>query len=593
MPSKLPILIISIFILSLTSCKQENNTPQSSIKNSEAYSADFQTELQERFNKKDTSFEINASEFEYYDTLKYFYSNRKFQPLFIKDSETKSFLDSIMELFSKSGEQGLQSSRYHVDLIKNEIGKILSSSDYKNKHLANTEVLLADAILKYACHLRYGVVDPHKIFPESYSFAAPDSGKRDILKPLYQENVFEYLKGIQPKNPQYKKLQSALVFFKKFQDSLWEKIESPSQVDLIAERLSVLSFIDSTKINIHDLNGKDSVFIKSVTEFQNANGFIGDGKIGKPTLEKLNITPSAYIEKIELNMERFRWNNYSDSTRYLLVNIPDFYLHVFENGQDIFDIRVCTGRKRPANYEERVKNYLKTRKHKPDDWQTPQLSSRISYLVLNPTWTVPPSIIKEEILRETRKDSTYLKKKNFKVFRNGKSVNLDRVDLTKFSPNNIPYSIVQDPGAGNALGKIKFMFANKYGVYLHDTPTRGPFSRSLRAVSHGCVRVEKPFQLAEFLLNNNSKWTLDYIKIETGNAVADQTKVVEFKQKRSELRRNSSYGKTTVVRFDHSIPVFLDYYTSWVDNRGIVNFRNDVYDKDKILKKYLFETESN
>ena len=311
-------------------------------------------------------------------------------------------------------------------------------------------------------------------------------------------------------------------------------------------------------------------------------------KLVSQPLDKLNVSKDDYIEKIKLSMERMRWSTYSDSTRYILVNIPDFRLHVIQNGQEQFEIKVCTGKKKPSNYYERFKQYLKTKRSRPDDWETPQLSGEVSYLVLNPTWTVPPSIIKEEIFREAVKDSNYLQRKNFKVFKNGKLVNLADVDLKKYSPNKIPYSFVQDPGAGNALGKIKFMFMNKFGVYLHDTPTRAPFSRSNRAVSHGCVRVEKPFQLAEFLLKNNSRWNLDYIKIETGFAVADQTKIAEFKQIRGELRRNASYGKTTEVKLEQHIPVFIDYYTAWVNDEGTLNFRNDVYDKDKILKKYLF-----
>ena len=251
---------------------------------------------------------------------------------------------------------------------------------------------------------------------------------------------------------------------------------------------------------------------------------------------------------------------------------------------------MCLGKKKPANYYERLESYLRTRRFKPDDWETPQLSSEISHLVLNPTWTVPPSIIKEEIFRESVKDSNYLKEKNFKVYRNGIQVNLDNVDLRKYSPSRIPFTFVQDPGAGNALGKIKFMFQNKFGVYLHDTPTRGPFSRPSRAVSHGCIRVEKPFQLAEYLLWNNSKWTLDYIKIETGNAVPDKTKFDEFKLVRPELRKNASFGKTTIVKFDHKIPVIIDYYTAWVNDKGIMNFRNDVYGKDKILEKYMLQS---
>jgi murein L,D-transpeptidase YcbB/YkuD len=591
MPSKIQLFFLFALVFIISSCKQVSKVTQGNESKYAIPSIDYQEDLEKRFNKKDTSYIISPSQLEYFDTLKYFYSGRKYEPLFITGTDNTTVLDSIINLLSSSREHGIQPQRYHVEQIKSELGKILSDKGEQKLHMANSELMIADAVLKYAYHLRYGVVNPYKLFPESYVIPLAEAGKRDLYKPLYQTNVYEYLKGLQPKNPQYKKLQAALAHFSNLPNTVWERIENPSQVELIAGRLAELGFIDTSKNITSEMSKKDSVFIKAVAEFQKASGLIGDGTIGKPTLEKLNITPAEYIEKIELSMERFRWSNYSDSSRYILVNIPDFYLHVIDNGQDKFSIKVCTGRKRPANYSERVMNYLKTRRNKPDDWQTPQLGGEVSHLVLNPTWTVPPSIVKEEILRETSKDSSYLAKKNFKVFRKGKRVDPGSLDLRKYSPNNIPFSFVQDPGAGNALGKIKFMFLNKFGVYLHDTPSRSPFSRSNRAVSHGCVRVEKPFQLAEYLLNNNSKWTLDDIKIETGNAVADQTKVADYKLRRSELRKNTSFGKSTVVKFDHSIPVFIDYYTAWVDEAGIVNFRNDVYGKDQILKKYLFEPE--
>lgn len=149
------------------------------------------------------------------------------------------------------------------------------------------------------------------------------------------------------------------------------------------------------------------------------------------------------------------------------------------------------------------------------------------------------------------------------------------------------FSLVQDPGAGNALGKIKFMFNNPFGVYLHDTPTRAPFNYVNRAVSHGCMRVEKPMVLADYLLKNNSNWLLDYIKIEIGQKVDDETILNEFKSKRNELRKNSSYGVTTEVKLFNKIPLFVDYYTCWVDENGNLNYRDDVYNRDKILEKVL------
>jgi murein L,D-transpeptidase YcbB/YkuD len=588
MTYKNKIFCIILLMFFVSACKSQNNRSGGIDNNPEFSFADYQQFLHNRFNKEDSSFAIRSSEIEYFDTLKSFFSARDYHPLFIKDFENTSSINPILNLFSNAWEHGIQPALYHLDLIKNEISKMSGSSAERYLHMSNAELLISDALLKYAYHLRYGVVDPNKIFPDSYALPVVDSAKKDIFKPLNSENIFEYLKGLQPKNPQYKKLQAALKHFSDLDTSGWKKIKNNSQTNLIVERLALLGFIDTTKINMSDFNNKDSVFIKAVAKFQIANGLNGDGKIGQPTIDKLNVSKNDYIEKIKLSMERMRWSTYSDSTRYILVNIPDFRLHVIQNGQEQFEIKVCTGRKKPSNYEEQFKQYLKSRRNRPDDWETPQVGAEVSYLVLNPTWTVPPSIIKEEIYRETVKDSNYLQRKNFKVFKNGKLVNLAEVDLRKFSPNRIPYSFVQDPGAGNALGKIKFMFRNKFGIYLHNTPTRAPFSRSNRAVSHGCIRVEKPFQLAEFLLKNNSKWTLDYIKIETGFAVADQTKIAEFKQVRGELRRNSSYGKTTEVKLDQHIPVFVDYFTAWVNDEGTINFRSDVYDRDKILKKYLF-----
>jgi L,D-transpeptidase YcbB len=588
MTNKYHLFYIIALVFFISACKPQNYRSGGIDNNSQFSSADYQQSLHNRFNKEDSSFVIKSSGIEYFDTLKSFYSTRDFQPLFIKNFDKISSINPILDLFSNAWEHGIQPAMYHLELIKSEISKISGSNAESYLHMSNAELLLSDAVLKYACHLRYGVVNPNKIFSESYFLPVIDSAKRDIFKPLYVENVLEYLKGLQPKNPQYKKLQAALVHFYNLSNTGWMPVKNNSQTSLIVERLALLGFIDTTKINTGNLNKKDSVFIRAVAKFQIANGLNGDGSIGQPTLEKLNVPVNEYIEKIKLSMERFRWSTYSDTARYILVNIPDFRLHVIDQDKEQFEIKVCTGKKKPANYYERLKLYNKTRRSRPDDWETPQICGEVSHLVLNPTWTVPPSIVKEEIFRESLKDSNYLQRKNFKVFRNGKLVNSADVDLKKYSPNKIPFSFVQDPGAGNALGKIKFMFMNKFGVYLHDTPTRGPFSRSYRAVSHGCVRVEKPFQLAEFLLRNNSKWNLDYIKIETGFAVPDKTKVARYKLVRSELRKNSSFGKTTEVKLEQHIPVFIDYFTAWVNDEGTVNFRNDVYDKDKILKKYLF-----
>ena len=515
------------------------------------------------------------------DTIKYYYSKHNFKPIFLKSFESKDFVDSLLSILSNAYDHGLNPENYHYSLIQKEFYALLDSNIENNRryfYLANAELLIADAILNYSTHMRHGVVNPRKLYPDSYFIPIKDSLNTRLFEPFSQENIIQYLYSIQPKSEKYKKLQAALKRFESLKNIEWTLLPIPakkiqigdnfSSLSLIADRLSVLGFLDTSKVKIADNSIYDSLLVEPIKNFQRANGFNGDGVIDKSTVERLNITPKEYIHKIKLTLERFRWLDYSDTSRYILVNIPDFKLYAIEEGKEKFNIVVCAGRK--------------------GKWETPNLYGEISYLVLNPTWSVPKSIIQEEIVSGLRKDSLYLKKRNFRVYKSGERVSLDGLTAGDLSSSS-RYSIIQDPGAGNALGKIKFMFKNPFGVYLHDTPTRAPFKYVNRAVSHGCMRVEKPIQFAEYLLSNNSRWTTDYIKIEIGQKVDDQNKVAEFNSKRTELRKNSSYGVTTEVKFDQIIPLFVDYYTVWVDENGIFNYRDDVYGRDKVLAEYFSE----
>ena len=465
--------------------------------------------------------------------------------------------------------------------------------------MANAELLLADAILKYSDHLRYGAVNPKEIFPDTYYLPLDDSSKGDLFEPLRQENIVQYLNDIQPKSKRYTELQSALKYFNKFRELTWHDIPLPSKkiepgandplIKLITERLIAIEYLDTSKVKISEKTVYDSVLVDIIKTFQRNNGLVDDGVIGKNTVERLNTTPEQYIDKIKANLERFRWNDYPDTGRYILVNIPDFMLNIFNEGKKVFTTKVCTGSKRSSYYKEKLKIYKKTKRwgDKPDDWETPNMYGEISYMVLNPTWNVPPSIMREEIAYKLKKDSTYLRDKNFKVYKDGVEIDPMEVQLADLHSEKIPYRIVQDPGAGNALGKIKFMFNNPFGIYLHDTPNRPPFNQSNRAVSHGCVRVEKPLPLAEFLLKNHPKWNIDYLKIEIGQKVENKEIVAEYMKKRASLRKNASLGETTDVMLAQKTSLYIDYYTAWVDENGIINFRADVYDRDKVLLDYM------
>ena len=532
----------------------------------------------------------------YFDSLRYFYTSRRFEPRFIKNFEDSTELNSVLKYLENSEEHGLNPFQYHIVRIKKEFSESIDTSknSFRFSHLTNAELLLSDAILKYSHDLKYGVVNPKKVFEDNYSLPYDTLTKGSLLEPLRQENIVEYLNKIQPKSTRYKNLQAALKRYNNLKDSSWaiiplnvNKIElgnKNSAIPQIVKRLITLKYLDTTKVKIKDHNIYDSTLVDCIKKFQRLNGLNDDGVIGKSTIEKLNTTPKDYINKIKVNLERFRWNNYKD-TSFVLVNIPDFRLFIKDNGKTVFTSKVCTGIKRSKYFYDRLKVYKKTKKlhDKPEDWETPVLYSKISYMVLNPTWNVPQSIMRQEIVQNLKKDSSYLKNHNFKVFIDYKEVNPDTVKINHLLSENNPFKIVQDPGPGNALGKIKFIFNNPYGVYLHDTPTRAPFGYSNRAVSHGCVRVEKPMPLAEYLLKNQNKWNIDFVKIEIGQKVDNQSAILEFQKKRDELRKNSSLGPTTDIVLTKKVPLYIDYFTAWVDENGNVNFRDDVYTKDKIL----------
>jgi L,D-transpeptidase YcbB len=596
------ISIAGILLLLFSACKKKPVEIEKSLNEKLNFSSiEYLAAFKSKIISIDSDLVRQDTLIQYYDTLRYFYSSKNFEPVFIKSFDDEDFVYSLLNILGKAEDHGLNPEQYHYSSISREFLKAIDTlkNTFRYSHLANTELLISDAILKYSYHLRYGLVKPKEIFSDTYFLPLDDSSKGDIFQPLKQENVLQYLSDIQPKSKRYSDLQWALKYYNKFRELDWHAIPIPakkieagasdSTISFIIDRLIKLEYIDTSKVRIDNFDVYDSTLVGYVKQFQINNGLNDDGVIGKNTVERLNVTPQQYIDKIKMNLERFRWKEYSDTSQYILVNIPDFMLFIYDNGEEIFNTKVCTGIKRSPYYQERFKVYKKTKlwRDKPDDWETPNMYGEISYMVLNPTWNVPASIMREEIAYKLKKDSTYLRDKNFKVYKDNVEIDPMTVELAELHSDKIPYRIIQDPGAGNALGKIKFMFNNPFGIYLHDTPNRPPFNFSNRAVSHGCVRVEKPLPLAEFLLRNHPKWNIDFLKIEIGQKVEDKSIVSEYYKKRESLRKYASLGETTDVILSQKTPVYIDYYTAWVDNEGVTQFRADVYDRDKVLLEYL------
>lgn len=313
------------------------------------------------------------------------------------------------------------------------------------------------------------------------------------------------------------------------------------RVEILRKRLKGEKYLMGAKGGEVDLFDADVDL--ALKEFQKNHGLLVDGELGKNSINAFNASLDKRICQIRVNLERLRTSPLVVEPRAVVVNVPDFTLTVYENDKPAFTNRVIVGQR---------------------DKKTPLLDSQITYLVLNPAWNVPRKIAVKEELAHIQKDPNYLARKNMKLIAVGENpgeVDPATIDWSTMTEEGFNYRLVQKPGQGNALGTIKFMFPNPYDVYLHDTSNRSLFLRGDRALSHGCVRVENPLDLAEFVLKETPDWTKESV-----------TQAIHR-------------GGQKVVPLNNAVPVHIIYVTSWVDSRGIVQFRNDLYKRDPILEK--------
>jgi murein L,D-transpeptidase YcbB/YkuD len=289
-----------------------------------------------------------------------------------------------------------------------------------------------------------------------------------------------------------------------------------------------------------DCFGKD--LENAVRRFQKRHGLEVDGIVGPVTRTALNVPVKDRIMQIRLNIERWRLLPNDFGWRYILVNITDFKLSVIENNETVLAMKVVVGREsRP----------------------TPILSSRITSVELNPFWQIPPTIIRKDILHKIIADPDYLGNANIHVFKswekNASKIDPKSINWLQIRPENITFRLQQEPGPSNSLGRIKFIFPNRSEVYLHDTPVRELFQKAKRSSSSGCVRLEKPLKLLKYLFRSGQGWNSEKI-IAALNS-----------------------GKTQILRLPESIPIYFLYWTAWVDDANRLNFRNDIYGRDKLL----------
>lgn len=484
-----------------------------------------------------------------------FYEERRFGPAWIGDRGPIPRIDSLLAVLQRADRHGFRPADYHVDAIQTLHQKIQNRDSQDLGRISDLELLSTDAFLLYASHLLTGRLSPTEITP-TWNISSREA---DLIQKLTEAttgtSIATVLQSLHPPQSEYVRLVEALRRYRRLAASGgWPTVpegptlragEQGSRVGRVRKRLRVTGDLSSDRSEAPDSFGTS--LRDAVVGFQERHGLEPDGAVGPATRAALNVPAAERVQQLIVNMERWRWLPQDLGRRYVLVNIAGFRLRVVEEGDEVLRMSVVTGR--PYR-------------------QTPVFSGEISYLVLNPYWHVPHSIATKDKLPEIKKDPSYLDRQQFKVFRgwgaDAQPIDPSTIDWTRLSQGNFPYRLRQEPGPMNALGRVKFMFPNRYSVYLHDTPTRGLFAQAERAFSSGCVRVERPLELAEYLLADPSTWSRARIQsvIETTNT------------ERSVLLRER-------------VPVHLQYWTAWVEEDGTVHFRNDVYQRDGAVREAL------
>jgi murein L,D-transpeptidase YcbB/YkuD len=447
-------------------------------------------------------------------------------------------------------QQGLQPEDYHLSLIEKYVGETLLFMPMDTVDMMKLDVLLTDAFMLLGSHLYYGKVDPEKE-GANWKMQRKDPELRLDLKleeALTSNDVGNELNMLTPRYRSYWMMKEELAFFLELDEQSWPAIQSDLPIKpgesnpllpKIRQRLTKLRYqlTDSVSTTF------DEEFEKQLKMFQGDWGLNTDGVIGKTTLEVLNSMPCKLINQLKVNMERFRWLPLQVTKKYIIVNIANFELDLIEGTDTLISMRAIVGK---------------------ECRKTPVFNEQMTYIVFNPSWTLPPTILREDVIPKLLKGPEYLEKNNMKLLRNdGSELAYSDIDWSKISINNFPYMIRQNPGPENALGRVKFMFPNSDNIYIHDTPSRGSFARDDRAISSGCVRVEKPFDLAVLLLSDSPEWSPANIL----NAIQQD--------------------KEQTVRLKIPVDVILIYLTAWTDGSDRIQFRKDIYQRDEILMEAL------
>lgn len=442
-------------------------------------------------------------------------------------------------------EDGLNPEDYHLSTLLVQKLHLEQSESPEPSLLADYDILLTDSLIRLIGHLYFGKVDPENLHPNwrmTREINDTDTVEK-IERTLRSNQLAHELKKLRPQLKSYNLTRAALKKYRDIQKAGgWEPIPegltlkvgmTDERIPELRKRLAATGHFEGTNTTSDHF---EEELEKAVVRFQKTHRLVADGVVGENTVKALNVPVRIKIDQIRVNLERCRWICRNIPEEFMIVDIAGFRMYHYQNFNIKWTSKVQVG-----------KSYRKT----------PVFNSQIKYIVFNPTWTLPPTILSEDILPKIKNDPDFLQKMKIDVIdRNGEIVDPFSVNWLAYSGKNVPYTFRQSPGPHNALGRIKFILPNKHFIYLHDSPKRSFYALKDRAFSSGCIRVEKNMELAEILLNDPEKWN------------------------QQNIRNVIDALDTQKVNLPKPMRISLFYWTVSFDEKGNIIFKKDIYDRD-------------
>lgn len=499
---------------------------------------------------------------------KQFYLANSFQTQWLFDHTPNSLYYVMLESLKNAFHYGLVPDDYDVRGIEENVTRVYAQESSTIGDVVHLDIHITKMYFLFTTHLQEGKVRAVGNAEHVWKRPIREYSLIDVSMLLEMQEASQFRENIsklQPANEQYVRLQRALDHYRflekaspiVFTDMLAnggiKPEESSLAIPFIRRRLSLTDLmllpvlVDSIS-GFPDSLRYDEALLSSIKIFQRIHGLEPDGIIGEKTVKYLNQSFREKADVIALNMERMRWIPAGYGENHVVVNIPEYKLRVYENHNLVMEMKVIVGASNNA---------------------TPVFSDEMEYIVFSPTWTVPTSIIREEIIPHLKDNREYYSKRNYSFFRNDIEIDPASVSWSSDAINPYQFRVVQDPGPQNSLGLVKFVMPNSMSVYLHDTPNHRLFSKDFRALSHGCVRLDEPARFAAYLLRDQHGWN----------------------EERISKAMHSAKSGTVLLKKHYD--VHLEYRTAWVDDAGLVNFREDIYGHDKMQLMQLIPVDKS